>query len=521
MRIRDNSRGLTTVEDSYVAYSANAINQIASSMRITIDFTDHNNPTPVQVTEYYWPGAKWQKPTYQDGIPPLVVDTSGSYFRYWIAESYVQQVLQRSIQECKDWLSNQTDSQMFTNEFVTKFHFDIMKDVVTKDFHAKRAKGEFTYSPMSHEIFEGKAEYIPGVQQSPNDVRFTTSSTTPVPPGVFWNQRYKISPMIYVEKIVSEESPPAAGYSSSDVANIRHFLMTASASDRTQCVDVSVSKSKSAFTGADLDLLITLAEGPETIKTIINLLRRIRDIMKSIKSGTWRKYAPKLWKRLKRHKTDPAEYARSIDGLSNIWLEMRYAIRPIMYDVIGLLKVLEGSKPLSDYQSYHGFHSEITDLTDITIYDKETGLDTGMRITTSMSTEGRAGILGELVCDEPSLKSLGLTNVGSLIWDKITFSFVAGWILDVGQLLYDLNPTVVYQEKGNWVTTRTTCAFYVVKSYASGEYTSEIPLQGTHVFKERIIDPVSRYFTVNVNLNSYKIIDLVALTKDLWLKNAR
>lgn len=516
-RSRDFSRGVHTITDTY----SNLSNDVIDNLKPTyfIEFSCQGywvKPRVASLLKTNINGGSNLVSTV--GGDNFLLDDSGTYWDYWFKPSFLVAQADKYISELRDSLESGTSSELVEVDFVTDFHISTMHDVVTPNWKELAKQGKFTFSPMSKETFEGRAEHVLHASKGSSSVDF--SYATPYQKKV--NVSKNLYGIAYIKPAITQSSKPSiAGFTQDDIMLVKDDLRRRFIADRAKCTDIANSKSKSDFTAADLDALISIAEAPDTIKTFLKLANKAHAIYKSAKDGTWRRYAPKLWRRLKRHKVDPSQYARTIDGMSDIWLEMRYAIRPIIYDIIGIMKVLDGSEPLTEHQSYNGFHSENFDEVDTPVLYSD-GSATDMMLTHYSETTGKAGILAELVNDDPGLKKkLGLTNFGSLIWDKITFSFVAGWFVDVGQLLYDMNPSVVYREKGSWVTTRTSCTFEVAREYASGESTNIVLLKGIYDFTERIIAPESRYFTLETKLNALKITDLLALTKDLWLSQAR
>lgn len=396
-----------------------------------------------------------------------------------------------------------------TERVVTHYGYDVMSDVVVKNYHKLQADGEFVFNPCSHLVIDGEFEY--DEQLGTGIPSLFTSIQAVDSPEVFCDQwtsaSYNLSHNLGVAR------PHLSGFSTTEIQDILDACTLESVESDTAGVSMSIAKSE--FTNADLDLLITAAEGPETFMTIFRLVQQARDILKSIKTGKWKQYAPKLWRKLKRKGVSVNIYT-SAKYSADIWLEMRYAIRPIYYDIVGLLKVLSDQKPLiGNYKTFRGFNSEegfdehqVVGLVgqdrpgDIVVYN-------------SYSVEARSGILADVLLSSSNVQRLGLGNIGSLIWDATTLSFVVGWFIDIGQLLYDFNASAMFSERARWTTVKTTCLISGYKVSTLDNSTRKVAFELYVEKTERTIDPDTRYFILDVKLDVPKLIDIASLLLSL------
>lgn len=396
-----------------------------------------------------------------------------------------------------------------TESVVTHYGYDVMSDVVVKNFRQLQADGKFVFNPCSHLVIDGDFEYDEklgaGIPSLFTPIQAVNS------PVVFCDQWINIS--YNLSHNLVNPKPHLCGFSATEIQDILDACTLKSVESNT--AGVSMSYAKSEFTNADLDLLITAVEGPETFMTIFRLVLKARDILKSIKTGKWKQYAPKLWKKLKRQGVSVSLY-NSAKYSADIWLEMRYAIRPIYYDIVGLLKVLSDQKPLiSDYKTFRGFNAEDG-------YNEHqivglTGQDQPGDIVAfnAYSVEARSGILADVLLSSSNVQRLGLGSIGSLVWDALTLSFVVGWFVDVGQLLYDFNASAMFSERARWTTVKTSSFISGYKVSTLDGSTRKVAFKLYVEKTERTIDPDTRYFTLDVKLDVPKLIDIASLILSL------
>jgi len=514
-RVRNTSAGHVMHKVSYSQYS------IADKNALYAYFEGRlKDEITISLNGYCYNGsvsanARCSVPKYISLTDPLVITDSNLVPRTWGGGTY-------SMSASKQQAHVDYFIDLWTNEILNTFGLeptavvesvvkqyseDIMTDVVVKDFAKLRSKGVFVFNPMEHNVVTGEFGTDEILTVAPTSLFDPiTCVKSPVVNHSQWTRAdYKL-------KInTGEAKSRLSGFSTTDVQDILDSCLLPSIEADTGAV--SLSQAKSNFTSADLDLLISLAEAPDTFMTLFSLLAKARDIIKSIKTGAWRQYAPKLWKKLKRQGVR-VSVINSAKYSADIWLEMRYAIRPIYYDIVGILKVIEGTKPLTDeYITLRGFNAE-DGYDTFTLNGAVPDAPGSIQVEHSYEVTARSGILAEILMSE-SKASLGLGNIGSLIWDSLTLSFVVGWFIDVGQLLYDANSSAIFSEKGIWTTVKTSSLIRGYKVSTLSGSTTEIPFQVYVEHEERIIDPVSRYFILDIKLDIPKLIDIGSLLVSL------
>lgn len=203
--------------------------------------------------------------------------------------------------------------------------------------------------------------------------------------------------------------------------------------------DDAVDGTARAYTAAesklakgDLNLLVTLGEGPETIRYIASRMLTLAQAFNMIRKGNFLGAAKQLGtdlsqnatKRLNRHKRvskDPS------DLLSNSWLEFQFGIKPIVNDVYGAV------------EAYHKKQQAGSTVQARAKYQSG-----------EFGTKYKAGVTGTVRNpDLRTLQQLGITNPALAIWDLIPLSFLVDWFLPLsnffGQIGSTLGLTNVYR----------------------------------------------------------------------------
>ena len=254
--------------------------------------------------------------------------------------------------------------------------------------------------------------------------------------------------------------------------------------------------------------LASLAEAPETIRWIQQLLYRAMKLFRD-------------FRKLKKLKL-------SIDGLSDAWLELRYAFRPLVFDMVGALKALEKTISKSTRHTARGFSS----ASDSENYEgTHTVLEGYVRFngTRIWSQESRAGVLYAIDEDVNGLMSVWVFDQTlESIWDLMPFSFIIDWFFNVGDIIAGWSANSKLSPLGSWCTTTYTftevvSATEMVSTNADWNYNKSGPTisspgtaKRTWSYKHRKPMPTRPVFpSLDLNLNLGKITDLAAIGRNL------
>lgn len=387
---------------------------------------------------------------------------------------------------------------------ITVYHTDVMTDVEVPNFYRRQQDGEVFINPMEK-----------------NTVDLTCSAPNLSVASAFSWDRVIASGTIasFVEQISDKPSAQCGiTFYYDGTVDVRHPLLF-----RRNVVDAiigieskiqpdnlaqkALSDAYASLDSADIDALVSAAEGPETIRYIYMNLLRAADIVKSIKSGTWRRYAPKAWKKYKRL-TPHGRVEALAQVLGDIHLELRYALRPIVYDIQGALEALASDHAGSGRLTHRGKRLFETDeFLDQHLVD-------GIYVSGSLirTWSARAGILSEVSQAAINQKMFGVGNLGTVAWEVISYSFIVGWLLNVSQLLHTLNSQTGFQELGTWVVEEDHAylqGFIHVGSAAGAPERLAFSLVRSH--KARTPSPKKSFVHVDVNFDFLKLIDLIAI----------
>lgn len=235
-----------------------------------------------------------------------------------------------------------------------------------------------------------------------------------------------------------------------------------------------------------LDLSTTLAEAPETLRSIMDLVKLIL-----IKYQEVRKQVKVLKKNVIGGKPP-------VDFIAELWLRYRYEIMPNLMAIEDALTYLgsevteymttrEGSRISLQIPSYKGWS------------------------TPEVTLHHRAYIKNRFDAKISSAQqSLGF-HLGTTAWEMVPLSFVLDWVFNIGELIAGFgSPTGSVQE----------AAMYSTKAELRCEFTNPLwagtPLlvQGK-VYEAKIIQPGSHIgFNIQLDLNWKRKTDAIAL---LWL----
>lgn len=266
-------------------------------------------------------------------------------------------------------------------------------------------------------------------------------------------------------------------------------------------IDIAVQKAYANIDASEMLALATAAESKKTVESLLSCARRILKIARA---------ARKLdIKRLKRE-IYPQE-------LQDRYMELRYALRPIVYDMVGVMKVVDTISTPSDRHTARGFKQVTLEHSDVIANHIFGGTIADTTRTRVHEITARAGVLSQVKMSYSA--ALGLTQLPETAWELFPLSFVIDWVLNIGQAIAALTTNAGLTQLASWVTviekitytnkmgnTRplTTAYTRTNKLVHTAEYGVTVERQ------ERIVDP-SLYVwpTFEVNLNAYKINDLV------------
>lgn len=210
-----------------------------------------------------------------------------------------------------------------------------------------------------------------------------------------------------------------------------------------------------------LDLGVGLAEIGETIK----FLRKPLKSLTSLTNKFSQSHRDKLAKIKRRRRPTARESSQAI---ADTWLEYRYAFKPLVMDVTGTM--IECSEKLdmdSKILRRASGRASTEKFFPVGKYDPEYPYDVarshrkGVVNTYQSQTITAVQLYRYRPFFEDAIKlaSLGLspTQLPSLLWETLRFSFIADWAVDVGSWLraWELRPWIDYLDACTSTVTKT------------------------------------------------------------------
>lgn len=270
-------------------------------------------------------------------------------------------------------------------------------------------------------------------------------------------------------------------------------------------IDAVVIKAMASAKEPVWDALTFLGELPETIRYIAKRIRSVNRIARKVAQRAKRKEI----RRSKRKKVsyDPK---KALEYFTALWLESRYAIRPLVYDVQSMLALLR-------HKSNAFMQRKSARLTkSVTASAGPSVSDNGIyRYTLTRERVGECR-LRAVVFYKGDMSPIGANPVIAG-WELTRLSFVADWFVNVGAWIQALSPRVGYDQLGVSVST--------VLDY--NELTKQVASEGSgHTWNVNVTDinvvkNIKTYHrwsytgvplpSIQINLNAFKVVDLISL----------
>lgn len=247
--------------------------------------------------------------------------------------------------------------------------------------------------------------------------------------------------------------------------------------------DLAIQRAHADVDVSEMMLLASIGELPETLAYLATLIQRVvkavrafrkgrevQNILRKLEYGVaenvvnapknrsmmrqLERYKETLEKRKLRKAASKSELA-SLDALANAWLELRYAIRPMIGDIqnaiAALSKTLESQRLTARGHEYRLGKSE-ENLSSHIVHGSMY-IDTEAKVKEAESVKARAGCLYALDAEVASFVSIfGLDQIVESIYELIPFSFIFDWVFSMGDLLQGLFKSSGLDILTSWVS---------------------------------------------------------------------
>lgn len=374
-----------------------------------------------------------------------------------------------------------------TGTFVAYEGFKAIDDVETPDFFKRMKKGEIINSPLT------KFERLKSQSLANFDIFAGTYGLQGCQyhSCFYWNGPYPST------KFLSYESLPYHAVTGTEIA---------------ACRAKALADAWSKVSGSDASVLASVGELRETVASLFSMTKRAISIGRAI------------------HKLDLAALSKELTPkeLANRYMEARYSIRPLLYDMKqwtdAFNDIKSGLKFKKNRLTFRGKNEYSKDFTDVVeVPDYGSDYKT-VQYNTHYSVIARAGVLTDLDQNFGWPHIIGLTEPVEAIWELIPFSFIVDWFLNVGKIIATWTPNIGFKTLASWVKLEETVSSNaVVLGYTPVRSYDEFHINLTNCSISKVEKTVTRVPDPNrpilprfdLHLDGLKLIDLAIILKNL------
>lgn len=309
----------------------------------------------------------------------------------------------------------------------------------------------------------------------------------------------------------------------STISGIPGHLSLDDSIDVEDLIDQAVAKAWAKTVEAPMQLGVTAAEAKKTYDMIrglvllsIGILQRYRNKQRLLRRG-----------------------ALQATKLASAWLEVRYGLRPLMYDIKSAIEAYNaiGNRRRSRYTATVVDSADSTDSTSWNAGNATYPSNYTCDRESSREYVVRAGVLTHEHSDKIDVSKafgLGMDQLYTTAWELVPFSFVVDWFINIADLLAAWSPQVHADVLTSWVTVvRNDNQSRVITGYSRGKVPfsnptwvwitpttttirQSIPNTIITSYKERIPQPDRPAIpSLNIRLSVAKMVDILALVRGL------
>lgn len=400
--------------------------------------------------------------------------------RYKEDDSRSEEILQTQV---NDWNGNVTNSQ--STSLCGELASVSTQDVVTPNWKAKIAAGEIINNPfisVTTSVDTGKYYFNKIVKDEPSGRSYTLMHL-----GVKSLQSH----LFYLD----EALPPVPTC--------------------TPPVDQAVTQAFANISNSEAMMLVTLAESKKTVVSLTQILMRAVRIFKQVKRLEWHSLRNEI----------------SSKQLSDRYLELRYAIRPLMYDAKSLIAAYT-SAAKARRQTFRGFSTDPLARTDIFVQDTVYNSWFKGDVTTSISgyTEVESTVYSGVLTSIDHISRAdvyGYYDVPESILELVPWSFIINWFVNLADTVASWTPEAGVKVLTSWATEKSVARRVINRVDVNYVITNQnikivddsyvlSPYTHTVVTTRRIPNPQRKIIPrFKVNLDILKLLDLILILKKL------
>jgi hypothetical protein len=224
--------------------------------------------------------------------------------------------------------------------------------------------------------------------------------------------------------------------------------------------------------GLGLESMVSLAELPKTIGLITHTATRVAHAMKAFKrfdvTGAYDALSmshDSVYRGLTTKANKSKSRVKGIDFAANSILEVKYGWKPLLYDIDNAAQALAKSWENDTADVRVHAHAEES-------YGVIASVNPQLEFTVAGNGSVKANTVAYYRVLDSKLRnanSLGLTNLASVAWELVPYSFVLDWVSPVGDFLSSLSALSGVEEVRSCLSVKTeeTGSTNVYKAYGS------------------------------------------------------
>jgi len=368
-------------------------------------------------------------------------------------------------------------------------------DVVIPQFRRKVANGQVFFNPLNSVHVEeqvtsqGSLEYYSYVDGLSR-----------------WYYHYKML-----------DAPFMAGISYGTYSFPARLVLSASTLD--SCLTNAISQTSVNSANA----LETFAELGESVASLRSVFTKAYRLCKNFRSFALQGYQSIDY--ALKAAFQPHSESRAI-AVRDAWLELRYGIRPLVYDILNWISAFEDIMTTTRFRGTASAYTEGPVATSSSYYGGSNST-TGflLKQVTSSHIECHTGCLAQLDLASVNMLSsrLGANRILQTAWELIPYSFVVDWFFNVGNTIDSWVPQPGVTTLGTW---RTTCEYRSYRVATIGYYPAanitnvvSTPTYTHSVTERRIVrvgNPAAPVLpSLSIRLSISKLADLLGLFSQL------
>lgn len=278
---------------------------------------------------------------------------------------------------------------------------------------------------------------------------------------------------------------------------------------RQSVIDLAVVDAHARIDTSEILALATVAESQKTVSSMLAILSRVYTIVKDVKRLRLKSLAGQI---------KPKE-------LADRYMEMRYAIRPLMYDARGICRAMQKNAG-SIRKTYRAEASDSMTSQNESAWGTYIYLvESKWKRTATYTVSAKAGVMCDVTMSD--LSTFGVDQLLETAWELLPFSFIIDWFSNAGNWIAAHTPNVGVSKRASWVTVKSSYSQHteLIASRsiadASGYLTTSlsVPAEWHHkeeLVLERVVSPALPAFAQGtLSLDVWKLTDLGIIIKKM------